>query len=338
MSSHEIPATAVAWVESPFQLIGALEAHAAGLLGRWLEVVPRAETDPLAATVAEFRRFGLPDGVTVRRPAYRPPSGVPLLAVGDAFSGQVQRLLAAGMPGRVVLLDDGRATRRMLDALVQPGVPLLRPHVPAPVTRQLLARLALARLRAAMTRGRVELVTALDLPEPALGAAASAGLPVRWHRFGWLRSLPLAEEDLVDRPGTVVLGSSMVANGLVAAEPYLEWVCSIARTGATTYRAHRREDERTLGPLAAAGVDVRSGALPVEVGLRGLRPGQDVLTLPTTAASTLRMLAPTARIREFAVPQEWWLPSVPQVARRRLVPDESAGPAGAGVVLRAGAA
>ena len=95
-----------------------------------------------------------------------------------------------------------------------------------------------------------------------------------------------------------------------------------------TYRAHRREDARTLGPLAAAGVDVGDGAIPVEVVLRGLRPGQEVLTLPTTAASTLRMLAPLARIREFAVPEAWWLPSVPEQARQRLVPDESAGLAG----------
>jgi hypothetical protein len=46
-----------------------------------------------------------------------------------------------------------------------------------------------------------------------------------------------------------------------------------------------------------------------------------VLTLPTTAVSTLRLITPEARIQEFAVPDSWWLPDVPMVARRHLVPD-----------------
>lgn len=317
---------ALAWVESPFQLIGAIEAHAAGYLGSQLDVVPRAGIEPLVATVGVFHRLGLPASVAIRPPSPRRPTGAPVTAIGDAFSGQVQQRLVTGVHGRLVLLDDGRATRRLLDALLQkPGpVPLLRPHVPASPTRRLLAGLALNRLRSAMANGRLDLVTALNLPEADLEAAARANLPVRRHRFGWLRTLPVVEA----APGTVVLGTSLVANGLIAAGPYLDWVGSIARAGAVTYRAHRREDHRTLGPLAAAGVDIRGGDLPVEVTLRGLRPGQPVLTLPTTAAGTLRILAPQARIREFAVPEGWWLPSAPLEVRRRLVPDSSAGVAG----------
>jgi hypothetical protein len=321
---------ATAWVESPFQLIGALEAHAAGLLGTRLDVVPRAGIDSLAMTIAELQRLGLPRGVEVRPAATRPPRQPGLVAFGDAFSGQVQRLLATKPPVHVVLLDDGRATWRMLDALTLDGVPLLRPHVVASPPRALLARVALARLQRQARWGWVDVVTALDVPAALLERCSAAGLRVNRHEFGWLRSLPSAGVAAVSsRQPTVVLGTSMVANGLIAAEPYLAWVRSIVAASPVpvSYLAHRREDSSTLQPLAAAGLEVRSGSLPVEVTLRDLRPGQDVVTLPSTAASTLRMLSPQARIREYAVPESWWLPSTPAAARRRLVPDESAGPA-----------
>jgi hypothetical protein len=68
-------------------------------------------------------------------------------------------------------------------------------------------------------------------------------------------------------------------------------------------------------------VVIETGQVPVEVSLRGMTSRNRVLTLPTTAVSTLRMITPQARIQEFAVPDCWWLPHVPTVARRHLVPD-----------------
>jgi hypothetical protein len=314
------PEGVLTWVESPFQLLGALEAYASGFLGERLVVLPRQGVGPLATTIDELRRLGLPAGVTILGPGRAPhrSSGRPL-AVGDAFSGEVHRLLLPSSLSRVVLLDDGRSTRRVMDALVRPDVPLIRPHVTPSPPRALLARLALARLKRLARQGRLSVVTALDLPNAVIDAATANGIPIDHHDFGWLRSLP---SEAVLGTATVVLGTSLVANDLITAEPYLDWVRTIGRTGPVTYRAHRREDARTLEPLSRCpDITVETGQVPVEVSLRGMNAQHRVITLPTTAVSTLRLIAPRTRIQEFAVPDSWWLPQVPAAARCHLVPD-----------------
>jgi hypothetical protein len=315
----EGPSVTVAWVESPFQLLGSLESHSAGQLTERLVVLPREGSEPLRRTIAELRRLGLPAGVCILEPVRAPRRQHGNLAVGDAFSGQVHLLLLLSRPRSVVLLDDGRSTRRVMDALVGTDLPLVRPHITPTPLRAFLARLALRRLRHLASRGRLRVVTAMDLPAPVLAAAARAGILVSRHDFSWLRGLP---GDLVADADTVVLGTSMVATKLIAARPYLDWIASIASQTPITYRAHRREDVTTLGPLAQCpGVTIKLGEVPVEVSLRGLTPRQRLLTLPTTAVSTLRLVAPSARIQEFAVPEAWWLPEVPIAARQHLVPD-----------------
>jgi hypothetical protein len=319
LSTAPDPSTVVAWVESPFQLLGALEAHVGGHLGERLVVRVRQNVSPLETTVAELRHLGLPAGVTVLPPGRAPRGSHGDLAVGDAFSGEVHRLLLQGKASRVVLLDDGRSTRRVMDALVVPGVPLVRPHIQPTAARSMLAMLALLRMKRLAGAGRLLVVTALRLPDDVVTAAEAAGIQIRHHTFDWLRSLP---GDATADHETVVLGTSLVANDLIAAEPYLDWVSAIARDAPITYRAHRREDQRTLGPLSRhPGVVVKTGQVPVELSLRAMSSGQRVLTLPTTAVSTLRLITPEVRIQEFAVPDSWWLPSVPPAARRHLVPD-----------------
>ncbi|MET1007885.1 MAG: hypothetical protein ABWX96_20205, partial [Propionibacteriaceae bacterium] len=73
--------TVQAWVESPFQLLGALEAHASGRLGGRLVVLPRKGVEPLVTAVAEVSRLGLPDGVTIHLPTGAPRRGGDDLAV-----------------------------------------------------------------------------------------------------------------------------------------------------------------------------------------------------------------------------------------------------------------
>jgi hypothetical protein len=313
------PEVVLAWVESPFQFLGALEAHSSGVLGERLVVLPRRDVEPLARTITEMLRLGVPAGVSVLRPGPAPHRYGGPLAVGDAFSGAVHRLLLQSSPRTLVLLDDGRSTRRVMDALVTPGVPLIRPHILPSPPRALLARLARVKLKRLAGRGRVRVVTALNLPSSAIDAAAHAGIPIQRHDFAWLRGLP---GDAAPATDTVVLGTSLVANDLIRAAPYLDWVRGIARDSPITYRAHRREDERTLGPLAGyPGVLIETGQVPVEVSLRGMTARNRVLTLPTTAVSTLRLITPQTRIQEFAVPECWWLDHVPAAARRHLVPD-----------------
>jgi hypothetical protein len=251
------------------------------------------------------------------------PSRVPrrvagTLAIGDAFSGEVHRMLVHGLPDRLVLVDDGRSTRRAMEALVNPHIPLIRPHVAASRARALLARAALARLRRLARTGRMRVVTALDLPQEVLDAARNLGIDVRRHEFEWLRSLPVSN---VPGSETVVLGTSLVANNLVKATPYVEWVQAIAREAPVTYWAHRREDGRTLDPLGRTpGIEIATGEIPVELSLRGVTSHR-LITLPTTAATTLRMLVPGVNIHEYAVPESWWQPGVPAAARMHLVPD-----------------
>ena len=309
----------LAWVESPFQLLGALEAHSSRLLGQRLVVLPRWDVEPLATTAAELDRLGLPAGVAVLPPGRAPRRFGGTLAIGDAFSGEVHRMLLQSSPGTVMLLDDGRSTRRVMDALIATRVPLIRPHILPSPARSLLARLALLKLKRMARQGRLEVVTALRLPDTVIVAAERAGIRVLHHSFAWLRALP---GNAVPDHDTVVLGTSLVANDLISAEPYLDWVRAIARDGPVTYRAHRREDARTLAPLRRLpGVVIETGEVPVELSLRGMTSRQRVLTLPTTAVSTLRLITPRARIQEFAVPDSWWLPTVPSAARRHLVPD-----------------
>ena len=323
--SESVPA--LAWVESPFQLLGALEAHASGRLGGRLVVLPRQGVAPLAATVAAVSALGLPDGVELLPPGrvggvHRRRLGT--LALGDAFSGEVHKLLLTSRPRDVVLLDDGRSTRRVMDALVFPDVPLVRPHISPSPPRALLARAALLRLTRLARAHRLTVITALRLPPAVLTAAELIGVRVLHHSFSWLRAVPGPDTPTTD---TVVLGTSLVANDLIAAAPYLDWVRALAAEEPITYRAHRREDERTLAPLRAnPNVTVETGSVPVEVSLRGMTARNRVLTLPTTAVSSMRLITPEAQIQEFAVPDSWWLPHVPRVARLHLVPDSAPAP------------
>jgi hypothetical protein len=311
-----------AWVESPFQLLGALEAYSSGALGERLVVLPREGVEPLATTVAELRRLGLPSGVRLLPPGPAPHRYTGPLAIGDAFSGAVHRMLMQNTPPVLVLLDDGRSTRRVMDALVLSGVPLIRPHITPSPPRAMLARVALLKLKRMARQRRLGVVTALDLPNPVTEAAACSGIHLSKHNFGWLRGLL---GDATPSTETVVLGTSLVANDLIAAGPYLDWVRAIAQDSPArlvTYRPHRREDARTLGPLSRCpDIVIETGQVPVELSLRGMTARHRVLTLPTTAVSTLRMITPEARIQEFAVPDAWWLPNVSFAARRHLVPD-----------------
>jgi hypothetical protein len=309
----------LAWVESPFQLLGALEAHASGRLGSRLVILPRQGVAPLAATIAAVLELGLPPAVKLLAPGRAPRRLGGVLAVGDAFSGEVHRLLLFSRPREVVLLDDGRSTRRVMDALAPSDVPLVRPHINPSIHRGLLARFARARLKRLAGQNRLAVITALKLPTAVVAAAETTGIRVEHHSFEWLRSQPGTDVPTTD---TVVLGTSLVANDLIAAGPYLDWVRTIAADGPITYRAHRREDDRTLEPLSRLpGVIVETGQVPVEVSLRGMTSRQRVLTLPTTAVSSMRLITPQARIQEFAVPESWWRPDVPRAARLHLVPD-----------------
>ncbi|MFC4062415.1 hypothetical protein ACFOWE_29295 [Planomonospora corallina] len=306
--------SAVAWVESPLQMLGVVEAHHAGLLGPRTRVVPRAGLRPLTVTRRELRRLGLPDGLELAEPEQdmpRPGRG-PAWVVGDAFSGKVQLTWLTALPRRVVIVDDGLATIRLLELLTgRPGVPLLRARAAGrplrSAARTALGAAAALRLRAAAHAGRLSIFTALPVPAELADAVRRTGAELAGHDFAWLRAQPLGGPRPAER--TVVLGTSLVRNGLIHRERYLTWLAELGSSGPVAYFPHRREDPGDLDRVRRQpGVTVYEGGGPAEMTLRGLAAEQKVISLPSTAVTSLRVLlaARGVAVETVEVPDEWW--------------------------------
>ncbi|WP_049569872.1 hypothetical protein [Nonomuraea sp. SBT364] len=293
---------ASAWVESPLQMLCAVEAHHAGLLGPAAEVVPRAGLRALRATRHELRRLPLPAGLELAEPRERMPRRP--AAVGDAFSGKVQLRWLTAHPGRVVVVDDGLATIRLLELLAAgPYRPLLRARARPGLLRTALGLASAVRLRA----GRVTVFTALPVSPELAKAVTGAGVDLVRHDFPWLRGQPPGDPGPVER--TVVLGTSLVRNGLVRRDRYLSWLSDLAAREPLAYYPHRREDPVDVALIRERpGITVHEPGLPAELRLRGLGAGQRVLSLPSTAISSLRvLLSPRGvAVEPVEVPDDWW--------------------------------
>ena len=258
---------ASAWVESPLQMLCAIEwAFARGAA---LRIVPRYGSAQLDATAARARDIGLPDGVTIDTARHLPAFSSDHWLIGDAFSGMARSALALRSPQRLTIVDDGAETLR-LPAVLQSS-PLSRPT--DSTAARAMAELAAARLRTLDERGALELFSyyALDL---------AARTP---NRFRWLRSRGLAME----APPRVFLGSASVADGRMGEEAYL---AIVAAAGPVAYFPHRRETPTTLQRIAALpGVVIEDRGLPIELVLAGAREAS-VLSMPSSAVETLRII------------------------------------------------
>jgi hypothetical protein len=301
-----------ALVESPLQLLCAVEAHAAGHAGSTTSVVARSDVPTLATATGAVRTLGLPAGLQVSvGPAREALTATDVRLVGDLFSGAFQASLVRGPPAaRVVVVDDGLATLDAARRLVA-GEPLVRLVAPRGPLRGTLGALATRRLRRLARQGRVTLVTML--PEDALpiDALDELGLAVVGHGFDWLRSRPA--DDGADgsqiSEATVVVGSGLVADRLVHADRYAAWVCGLAADGPVRYLPHRRHDPLVTALFASVpGVSVDLPGAPVELRLRSLPAGRRVVTLPSTSAVTLtRLLSPRGvEVVGQHVPDAWW--------------------------------
>jgi hypothetical protein len=308
-SSLDPRRTTCAWVESPLQALSAIEAHAAGQLGRRTLLTPRLGVDSLAPTLDHLARMRLPEGLSIGstddgRRAGRPADGRTWV-VGDGFSGQVQKELARDGSGQIVVVDDGRATLHLLSLLADGG-PLVRARAETGPTRRLLGRVAAKRLRAAARERRLTIVTAYDVDPEVRGRLEGMGARLRRHRFEWLRqqAVPAAPER-----ATVVLGSAMVDDGLVHAQPYLDWVRVRAEEGPVAYYPHRRESVGNLDRLRhESGVRVYRPGLPAELSLRGVTSAHRVVCLPSTTATTLSAVLAGRGTRLVVDPvlEHWW--------------------------------
>jgi hypothetical protein len=295
-------------VESPLQLLCAVEAHAAGYGGAPTRVHVRDDVPGLGAALDAVRGFGLPDGLETDLAGRRAALAVsePVWLVGDAFSGlfQATALLRRGLE-RVVLADDGLATLELARRLAAEE-PLVRMRAHAGAPRRRLGAVAARRLRQLAAQGRVTLFTALPL-EPAVRAKLTAqGFVVAHNDFAWLASVPVG--DAPPEP-TVVIGSALAADGLVDPDAYLAWVAGLAADGPLRYLPHRRQAPELLARLAEIpGVTVDSAQAPVELRLRGMAAPQRVVSLPSTAAVLLTtILAPRGvAVTPQAVADDWW--------------------------------
>lgn len=299
------------WVESPLQLLSAIEAHTAGLTGDATAVNLRPGVAGLESTRTTLER-ALPAGVVLRE-------GIGGLGaawgshhhrwgVGDLHSGQVQRALLAPLGEReLVIIDDGLATLALLEQLAsEKPVPLVRQSAPGGSQRRALGLAMWHLTRARAAAGKVLVVTAMPLPQALRGRLADVGVAVEGHRFEWLRAQPV--EETFSEP-TMVVGSALAADGLIREEPYLRWVESLTEEGPLSYFPHRRERGDALARLAAhPRITVRPNTVPVEMRLRGLFPGQRVQALPSTAIPSLRLLlgGRDVRVHGSRVPDAWW--------------------------------
>lgn len=303
---------AVAWAESPLQLLCVVEARHAGLVGPGTRVLCRPNLAALRRTRAELTRLDLPGGLELATADGRVPRPRrdTTWMFGDAFSGRVQLAWLTGEPGHVVLVDDGLATIHLLELLAADRrSPLLRARARAGLGRRMLGLAAALRLRAAARAGRLTVFTALPVPAELAAAVTRRGAVIRTHDFGWLRSQPVAHPRPRER--TVVLGTSLVRNGLVHRDRYLDWLARLCAEEPVAYYPHRREEPADLARIAGMpGVALRRTGAPVEMTLRDLVPGQRVLSLPSTAVTSLRvLLAPRGvPVDAVEVPGDWWTP------------------------------
>jgi hypothetical protein len=315
----------IAWVESPLQLLGVIEAHAAGFLGAATRVVPRKGVHGLPATLAAVADLTLPPGLRLEpaRSGSPAPAADRTWVLGDPLSGRVQRQLVAAGDGPIVLVDDGRATLHTLERLAT-GQPLTRAKLTASLPRRVLGRAVGDVLRSVAADGRLTVFSVYDLPGATRAPLAALGVRFARHHFDWLRAAA-SDVDAFDgfRARHVVLGTALVVDGLVDPRRYLSWVTAMAgsSSGPWTYWAHRREDPSTLAAVAGMpGVDIRQDGLPVELGVSGLGPGDRVSSLPTSALATLAdvLAGRGVRIDDYPIPAGWWSSGVPADLRAHL--------------------
>ncbi|GAA4282945.1 hypothetical protein GCM10022261_04760 [Brevibacterium daeguense] len=219
----------------------------------------------------------------------------------------------------LVLIDDGLATKEVIRQLTAKyPVPLRRARQQQLSPPRRAAALATAiSLRAALHAGRLTWVTAL----PAAAGKTeqrflAAGGSIRRHEFSWLKSLPELEHRV---PGRIVLGSAMVADGLIRRRDYVDWVSRVTAGSPSVYFAHRRELDSDLCQLDALdSVTVRRAGLPVELRLAHAPHSAEIFSLPTTAVATLPLVMDDPRITMTEIPRTWWTGHARDSLRREL--------------------
>ncbi|MES2092422.1 MAG: hypothetical protein V4531_01245 [Actinomycetota bacterium] len=317
-SSHQGPA--IAWVESPLQLVAAAEW--AETQQRKVVVALRITSAHMSTTAAELLSRGARFAHCV------PYFGIPwqLLsahrdwAVGDAFSGQFRLASTMLSPRSLALLDDGSQAIAVIDALLG-RTSFTRPHQRESALLGALGILTRDRMLSLAARSRLEVATAFAFGNVRTSLLNNRGIPVSSHRFEWVRrtARPIAV------PGNrVLLGSALPTDGRMPLDRYLRWVRAEAAdsplvSAPLVYLPHRRESDALVSEVASiTGVRVFDSGLPVELVLAGAQAPLEVITLPTSARTTLaHVLAGTGSVVSTRYPARDDSVSPPPMSRSR---------------------
>lgn len=287
-------AETIGWVESPLQLLGALE-HAELNPDVSLTVMPRSGDAQLEHTAAHAAAVvgarGLAqvaialDRRIIPARAFSPDAH---WLIGDPFSGQFQARLDRVEPRRLTLVDDGAITRHFAECL-SAGEPIMRPRAPRAFAtlRRDLAERTTHRLRRLAADGRLTMTTYLDHDDVAVALVRDLGVDVITHRFDATRRFGLRAE-AVPVGARVLLGSAAVADSRVDPAASLAHLELLARDGVLAYLPHRREPGWFLRAAARVpNIVVVPARVPIELALAGTQRALEVMSPPSSAVETL---------------------------------------------------
>lgn len=292
----------VAIVESPLQFLSAMEVCESPTLFCYDSATMRdfVEKLPLSFLSGVNVEWGLPALSTF--------VSAENVLVGDLNSGSFQQLLvrARGKIPALTVVDDGRATITSFESVVS-KTPLVRSRVSNSVARTALGHVASRILYTHAQRGHITWFTALSLNDSLHTRVENAGVRIESHSFSTIRSFPW---DDLPTSGPFVIGSAMVADGLVDENSYFCWLENLG-LDQFAYIAHRRESSAFLNRVRSIpGATVYKAGLPVEIRLSQADTGSEVYSLPTTAAETLPLTMSAPKITSTFVPDDWWKPNV----------------------------
>jgi hypothetical protein len=312
----------LALVESATQLVNAVEwAYAAGEMdGFHVAVLPPRDPHTVRQ-IARVRELVEQLGIEVRNYEVRRPrpgavssvlqvmrhmATAQRLVIGDPFSRLIQTLLPVADTHDVVVVDDGTATWEFARC-INAAEPLVRWNA-RPSGPESRASRACRLLSPSVSRELTVFSCLADAtPVTAIGLA---------NRFEWARSTsrPTVVDDEVD-----VLGVSLVDNGVIERDAYVQAVARLARRDAPVrYIAHRRESDGLVDEIAALpGVRVVRLDLPAELALRRGPVARHLIIFPSTAAHTLPVVLGGTGVRFEVrhIDPAWFTPTATSRAR-----------------------
>jgi hypothetical protein len=222
---------------------------------------------------------------------------VPILIIGDPFSGWLQFAIDLTRAERLVVVDDGSATLRFAE-IMDSSDELVRWHRAGP--GPMVGRRVAARAKHRLLRGRVELFTSMPV--------TSRTMDLRRNDLGWTRQRFLPPESM---PGADLVGSSLVESDVVGEHHYLRAVTALAAAHRVTrYLAHRREGYQKLAKIADLGLEVVRPDLPLELFSRIGPISNRVISFPSTVVHTLPLALADARVEVLVcdIDQQWFKP------------------------------